>query len=368
MEAVIDRLTDVQPQPERYWTDDHPVLEVIRSRQRSGRSAGDHRDGYKLGLAVEGGGMRGAVSAAMLTALDDLGLRPVFDVVYGSSSGAVNAAYFLTGDAWYPLTIYVDDLPTRHFVDFRRALSGRAILNLDYAFEHVMETVKPLPYDALVETSPQLQVAVTMTDTLETMSVSHFDSGADLKAALRASCWMPIAVPGLGEFRGRPAVDGSALTAHPTIVALRDDCTHVLSLSTRPMGTSVQASALVTRVTSVLLERTARGLGAGYAASLRDYQRHRARLHRWRTAPSGDPAHVLDLAPLPWMRELPRHERDHASILTAVRQAHAIAHAAIEGVPAAELRDGLYASLPRLVPVRHEISGTRTVRVTGELI
>lgn len=297
--------------------------------------------------------MRGAVSAAMLTALDDLGLRSVFDVVYGTSSGAVNAAYFLTGESWYPLTIYVDDLATRQFVDFRRAFAGRAIIDLDYVFEQVLETAKPLAYDKLVSTSPQLQVAVAMVDTMETESVSNFESGADLKAALRASCWMPIAVPGVGEFRGRPVVDGGVLTAHPTILAARDGCTHVLSLSTRPMGAPVNFSALVSRATGAILDRTAPGLGTRYVASLDEYREHRARWHEWRTEPGDSSPYVLDLAPLPWMREMPRHERDVTTILTAIRQAHAVAHAAILGIPVTEIRDGRFTSIPRMIPVRH---------------
>ena len=339
---------------ERYWADDHPVLEVIRARRRSGRPVGEHGDGHKLGLTIEGGGMRGAVSAAMLTALDDLGLRSVFDVVYGVSSGAVNAAYFLTGESWYPLTIYLDDLPTRRFVDFRRSLAGRAILDLDYVFEHVLEKVKPLAYDKIAGMAPRFQVAVAMVDTLETVSVSTFENGADLKAALRASCWMPIAVPGVGEFRGRPAVDGGVLTAHPTITATRDGCTHVLSLSTRPMGAPVNFSALVSRATGALLDRTARGLGTGYVASLDEYRQHRSQWQRWRTEPGDGPLYVLDLAPLPWMREMPRHERDVTTILTAIREAHALAHAAIVGTPAAEIRDGQFTSVPRLIPVRRK--------------
>ena len=340
------------------------MLEVIRARRRSGRPAGGHGDGHKLGLAIEGGGMRGALSAAMLTALDDLGLRSVFDVVYGTSSGAVNAAYFLTGDSWYPLTIYLDELPTRQFVDFRRAFVGRAILDLDYVFEQVLETTKPLAYDKLVSTSPQLQVAVSMVDTMETESVSTFESGADLKAALRASCWMPIAVPGVGEFRGRPAVDGGVLTAHPTILAARDGCTHVLSLSTRPMGAPVNFSALVSRATGAILDRTAPGLGTRYVASLDEYRQHRARWQRWRTEPGDSPPYVLDLAPLPWMREIPRHERDVTTILTAIRQAHALAHAAILGIPTAEIRDGRFTSIPRMIPVRHKTP--LRPEVTGE--
>jgi len=63
--------------------------------QISGSRPGHRTDPYKLGLVVQGGGMRGVVSAGALTVLHFLGLRRVFDATYGSSAGAMNLTYFL---------------------------------------------------------------------------------------------------------------------------------------------------------------------------------------------------------------------------------------------------------------------------------
>ncbi|WP_197717311.1 patatin-like phospholipase family protein [Glycomyces terrestris] len=337
------------PDRDRYWNDDHPVLDLVRSRRKGGKGPGAHGDGHKLGLAVEGGGMRGVVSAAMLTALDDLGLRDVFDSVYSCSSGSVNAAYFAGGETWYPLTIYFDDLATKQFVDMRRFASRRGILNLDYVFERVLETVKPLDYDGILAGAAGFHVAVTLVDELRTESVGDFRDRDDLRSALRASCWLPVAVPGAGEFRGRRAVDGGVLTAHPYLLALADGCTHVLSLSTKPMRAPGRPSP-GRRLSAFYMERIRKGLGKGYLASLDRYRVQRRRLQEWMTEPGNGPF-VLDLAPLPWMPEVRRHEMSLGALLTAARQSHAIMHAAVNGVPASRLRDGSFASLPRFVTV-----------------
>lgn len=63
--------------------------------QISGSRPGHRTDPHKLGLVVQGGGMRGVVSAGALTVLHFLGLRRVFDATYGSSAGAMNLTYFL---------------------------------------------------------------------------------------------------------------------------------------------------------------------------------------------------------------------------------------------------------------------------------
>ncbi len=63
--------------------------------------------------------MQGVISGSMLMALRDLGLTHAFDAVYGSSAGAINATYFLTGQE-QGLHIYTEDLTQgTRFMDFR---------------------------------------------------------------------------------------------------------------------------------------------------------------------------------------------------------------------------------------------------------
>ena len=61
--------------------------------------------------------MRGVVSAGMVSALEELGLTHAFDAVYGSSAGAINAAYFLAGQARLGTTIYYEDINNARFID-----------------------------------------------------------------------------------------------------------------------------------------------------------------------------------------------------------------------------------------------------------
>src|SRR5262249_15144218 len=128
-----DRDEDMAPSSNshRLWDPNHPVLRILRERRESGSTPGHRTDSAKRGLAVEGGGMRGVISGAMLSQLEDSGFTNAFDAVYGCSSGAINAAYFLTGQTWYPLSIYYDDLTTKKFVNFSAPLRGRPILALD---------------------------------------------------------------------------------------------------------------------------------------------------------------------------------------------------------------------------------------------
>ena len=336
-----------------YWDPAHPVLEILRARRDSGSMPGRRTDGAKVALAVEGGGMRGVISAAMLCQLEDYGFKNAFDVVYGCSSGGINGAYFLAGETWYPLSIYYDDLTTKQFVDFTRAFRRLPILGLDFAFDHVMEKVKPLHYEAVLASPTPLAVPITDVDALETVVLRDFATRADLKAALRASAWLPIAVPGTVRMPdGRRAVDGGVLTALPFRLAVQDDCTHVLSLSTRPMmAGDDNGLSLMHRYTRLHLNRMRRGLGEGYLTAIRQKHRDQAWLAQVRTAAGQTAPYVLDLAPLPWMPELKRHELGHHLLLKNARMAYEIAFCATEGRPTGLIRAGRIRAMPRLTMV-----------------
>ncbi|MFK0169456.1 patatin-like phospholipase family protein [Streptomyces sp. NPDC090306] len=331
------------------WDPHHPVLELLRSRRAEGSTPGHRSDGARLGLAVEGGGLRGVVSAAMLTELENLGLKDAFDVVYGCSSGAVNAAYFLAGETWYPLSIYFHDLTDPRFLDFRRALLGRDVLNIDYVVDEVLEHIKPLHYERVIASAVPLVVMVTDVARMRTVEAGRFRDRDDLKSALRASCWLPLALSGTCDFRGLRAVDGGVLTAHPFLLARRT-CSHVLSLSTRPMRPASRRTSFLSRVVHNRLNRLRPGLGEGYLDAVDVYRTERVRLAQQRLR-SETPPHVLDLAPPLGSPEVRRHERDVGRlVLDGAVIGHEVMHWAVEGVRAR--------AIPRIVFPPRPAAGT----------
>lgn len=311
------------------WAVGHPVLDLMRTRRADGSAQGHRADGHKLGLAVEGGGMRGIVSCAMLSALEDFGYTQVFDAIYGGSSGSVNAAYFLAGDLWRSLSIYYDDLATRQFIDLRRILRRKAPLNVDFAFDVVFELTKPLDTAAVLASPIPLHVMIGLVDEGRTISPSEFDSAADLKSALRAGSWLPVATTGSATFRGQRAIDGGALTSHPSRTALNDECTHLLSLSTRPAEHSRTRPDLLQRYAATRLNAMSQGLGATFLEADRIGQADRQKLNRWRTNPLPEPA-VLDLCPPPG-RSVSRHDIDSGRLQAAARSAYEVMAWALTG-------------------------------------
>ena len=85
-----------------------PVLRIMIDRARTGSRPLGRSDPYRVCLAIEGGGMRGAVSAGMCVVLEAAGLVPAFDRIYGVSAGALNGWATAVGQAAFGVTHYQD--------------------------------------------------------------------------------------------------------------------------------------------------------------------------------------------------------------------------------------------------------------------
>src|SRR3954453_535744 len=114
----------------------HPVAELLRERLESGSTPGERQDPHRLALVLEGGGMRGVVSAGMTAALERLGLTACFDLVVGSSAGAINGAALLAGVARPAAAMYHTVLASRKFVNPVRLLFGRPALDVRFVLAH----------------------------------------------------------------------------------------------------------------------------------------------------------------------------------------------------------------------------------------
>jgi predicted patatin/cPLA2 family phospholipase len=213
------------------------VVKLLLDRRSAGYRPSIDDDGFKIGLAVEGGGMRGVISGAMMIALRDLGLKDVFDGFYGTSSGSINIAYYLNGDTWRALATYYDHLVGSDFVDFKRLLRGGRPVRIDTVLE-LMDDEVAIDYDRVLEQCRTVRFGVGMSNIDSGRAEYHydFDSPSDLRSALRAGAWLPLLAGGPTEYRGTRYTDGGAFIPAPFIVGAADGCSHIIQLVTRPEG------------------------------------------------------------------------------------------------------------------------------------
>src|SRR6266576_7212705 len=140
-----------------YGVNPADTIDLIKERARRIRQGGPPQDGRKVALIVEGGAMRGVISCAALMSLQDLGLTTVFDEVYGASAGAVNAAYFLAGQAAYATTIYYQKINNTRFI---RRFWHRKIVNIDDLFDSIIKSERPLRVDKMLASRSQFYITI----------------------------------------------------------------------------------------------------------------------------------------------------------------------------------------------------------------
>jgi len=280
-------------------TSDHPVAQLLYERKSRAEKlppgtsplVENKKDGFKVALAIEGGGMRGCVSAGMVAALYYLGLEDHFDAVYGSSAGSLIGAYFITRQLpYYGPEIYYDILTTagNKFIDTRRLLravglglldprlikdvitrprNGKPVLKLSYLLEDTVQFRKPLNWTKFVEMQ-EVQPLSVIASGLKSekamvfnMKSKSFQTLDGLAKCMHASMLLPgIAGPvmNIGTNKdgdqmkhllgndqshllvnGEPLADALIYEPFPYRSAVKDGATHVLILRTRPDGVDV---------------------------------------------------------------------------------------------------------------------------------
>jgi predicted patatin/cPLA2 family phospholipase len=215
----------------------NPEAAVGAIRARAERfKAGDRApDGRKLALVVEGGALRGVCSAGGVVALEHLGFTDLFDHVYGTSAGVMNASYFLAGQARLGIRVYYEDMNRREIVNPWRLWN---ILDLDRLFQQAILGDKRLRLDAVLASRSRLFIAALEAEsgTGTLFEAQALGTEAALLAALRAATAVPFLYRRPTLVDGRRCLDGGLVNSFPVVDALAAGCTDVLVLLTRPHG------------------------------------------------------------------------------------------------------------------------------------
>lgn len=178
--------------------------------------------------------MRGVISAGMVSALEHLGLTNAFDAVYGSSAGAINAAYFLAGQAAVGTTIYYEDINNSRFINPWRAVNGRPIVDLGFLIDEVAVRRKPLEVARVLAAPSPLAVMATDAATGHRAVLRNFSTARELFDAMRAGATMPIVAGHPAAFGAGRYFDASLTEPIPVPTAEAEGHTHILVLLTRP--------------------------------------------------------------------------------------------------------------------------------------
>lgn len=213
---------------------DASVHQLLHRRREEGSTPTTRTDGARLALVVEGGSSRGAYSSGMTIAIERNGLLPLFDAVYGSSAGALNAAWMLCGRAESTIHAWWDPTIMRSTISPRRALRRQPVIDTHHLVHKVYTDVMPMGFREVLDNPVEFHPLATdaATGTSVDLHETLIDQGS-LQVALRASTAMPLLTGPPIEIDGRRFIDAGVSEAVPVRTALAQGATHIVALRTK---------------------------------------------------------------------------------------------------------------------------------------
>jgi len=200
-----------------------PPLAALARRAQ----AGTREDGAWIALGIEGGGLAVSMACGMALALERLGLTRWLDVVYGTSSGALMAAYVAAGSTARAVRA-LEQVCTREFISFARI--GRApVVSID----HLLAVVRgdPPPLDGADR--PELRVLAARVSDGRLCTLGPLSDTEDALDAVRASMAIPVWSGPAVAYQGEIYSDGGLIESIPVETPLREGATHVIALRSR---------------------------------------------------------------------------------------------------------------------------------------
>ena len=285
------------------------VIELLKDRRREPVATARNE---KLGLVIEGGGMRGVISSAAADAFHQLGYADCFDAVYGTSAGAINGAYFLSGQINLGTSIYYMNLTGRRFINPFR---WPGPLNIHYLFDQWITSGKRLNVQALEQHRAPLFVTVTDYQSGEPHYLSSHELPADeIVAALRASASPPVYSNNIEDLHGLRFLDGCVAAAIPFDKAVADGCTHIVCLTTQPRPYRMKRDLVERYLARFLLPKPTNIFLDSIDSSARLYNETKVRIHESPALP------VLIIAPAMHDFHISNAQTSQTNLLRAARE------------------------------------------------
>ena len=219
----------------------HEVLRVLRTRAAAASLPQERRDGLRVALAIEGGGMRGTISAGMALALDELGLVSAFNAVYGASAGPSPVPGCARPQG---LRGWAEPAYARAFIRRSGLLRGRPVADVRALIEDLYQTTFPMDFAAVLASPVEFHPLATDAATGQSTDLRPLcGSPAELRLALRASAALPLLAGPPVQLDGRRFYDAGLSESVPYRTALAQGATHVLILRSRREAAATAAAA-----------------------------------------------------------------------------------------------------------------------------
>jgi len=187
----------------------------------------------RVGLVLEGGGMRGVYTAGILEYF--LESQLFFPYVIGVSAGACNAASYLSKQKGRNKTVTIEYASDPRYISWRNYFRNRQFFGMDFIFDEIPNNHVPYHYDVFYNSPSEFVVGTTDCVTGDPVYFKKQDYGKDLLTVLRASSSLPFIAPEV-RFKDKILLDGGISDPIPLKKAQQDGFAKNIVILTRNKG------------------------------------------------------------------------------------------------------------------------------------
>lgn len=185
----------------------------------------------KIGLILEGGGMRGLYTAAIMDYF--LGTNIQFDGIVSVSAGALFGINFLSQDKYRALRYNLKYIKDKRYMSYHSLFTTGNIINRDFAFTQLPKFLDPFDNETFKQSATDFYVTVT---NMKTGGPEYFkiEDGFEQIELLRATSALPfVSKPVI--YDQIPYLDGGVSDSIPYKKAFELGYDKLIVILTRPI-------------------------------------------------------------------------------------------------------------------------------------
>ncbi|MCH3971915.1 MAG: patatin family protein [Oscillospiraceae bacterium] len=186
----------------------------------------------KIGIVLEGGGMRGIYSTGVLDAF--LQEKFMADEVVGVSAGASIGISYVSMQYERGLRTTVNYAGQEDYISLHNFIKTKSLFGMDYIFGKIPEELDPFNYETFAKNPCKFYAGATEVHTGKTIYFGKEEIVPPC-TVLRASCSLPVFSP-VVPYKGGEYLDGGLLAPIPIQKALADGCDKLIIVLTRERG------------------------------------------------------------------------------------------------------------------------------------
>lgn len=184
----------------------------------------------RIGLVLEGGGMRGIYTAGVLDVMIEKGFHP--DVICGTSAGVTFGVNLPSRQKGRVLRYNLACVGRRDYISFHSLLTTGNIINVPFAYDKLPRQIDVFDNEAFNSSGTEFWATVTNTETgkAEYMQIRDCDAQMDV---IRASASLPFLSRKV-MIDGVPYLDGGIADNIPLEKCLELGCDRIILVLTHP--------------------------------------------------------------------------------------------------------------------------------------